>query len=121
MGMISARAVFRPRSDAGRFVDAVITPAVRASVEASCALIEQTAKIYCPVDTGRLRDSITTTIDDQGTTIKGSVSTDVSYAVYQEFGTYKMAAQPFMRPAMDECKPVIADLFRSQITVAIGK
>jgi len=29
------------------------------------------------------------------------VGTPVEYAIYQEFGTRKMNAQPFLRPAMD--------------------
>lgn len=29
----------------------------------------------------------------------------VDYGVYQEFGTYKMAAQPFMNPAADAVRP----------------
>lgn len=118
--MISAKATFRPRNDLGRFVDAQVVPGVVASVQAACDLIEQTAKIYCPVDTGRLRDSIHTTIDESGKTVVGTVSTDVEYAPYQEFGTYKMAAHPFLRPAYDESKPVIRELFRSNLATSIG-
>ncbi len=32
------------------------------------------------------------------------------YAIYLEYGTYKMAPRPFMRPAMERAKPVLADL-----------
>jgi HK97 gp10 family phage protein len=35
------------------------------------------------------------------------VGTNVNYAIYQEFGTYKMKAQPFMRPAFDKNAPLI--------------
>jgi HK97 gp10 family phage protein len=118
--MISARAVFTPRSEFGRFVEARVTPAVRASVEAACALIQETAKNYCPVDTGALQASITTEIDDSGKTIVGTVGPHRTYADYVEFGTYKMAAQPYMRPSFDENKPAILEIFKGQISSAIG-
>lgn len=137
--MISATATFRPRSDIGRFVDVVISPAVLASVQASCALIEATAKEYCPVDTGRLRDSISSTVEQLGKTIRGSVGPNTDYAAYVEFGTGRrgqaspgagagpyrsdwpgMAAQPYMRPALDESVGPIMELFRSQIGAAFN-
>jgi HK97 gp10 family phage protein len=51
------------------------------------------AQVYVPVDTGRLRDSITA-----GPT---GVSTDVEYAPFVEYGTSDTTAQPFLRPAAD--------------------
>lgn len=61
--------------------------------------IETEAKHLCPVDTGRLRASIVTTEvpDPDGVTV--TVGTDVEYAPYVEFGTSRMAAQPFLTPA----------------------
>lgn len=54
------------------------------------------AKSFAPVDTGALRASI----HGQKTgKYAGKVEDGVHYGIYQEFGTYKMAAQPFMRPA----------------------
>jgi len=132
---LSAKAIFRPRSDVGRFVETHITPAVTASVEASCKLIEQSAQGYAPVDTGALRDSITTEIDDSGKTVIGRVGPHVDYAEYVEFGTGRlgnpeapyphveswpgMVAQPYMRPAFEENKDAVKDLFRSQISAAL--
>lgn len=48
---------------------------------------EYTSKELVPVDTGRLRSSISTVNDNNGTTIKFIVGTNVFYAPYQEFGT----------------------------------
>ncbi len=117
--MISAKATFRPRGDLGRFVEARISPAIVASVKASCALIETSAKIFAPVDTGRLRDSIATTIDDSGKTVVGTVGTDVPYAVHQEFGTRFQKGTPFLRPAIDENRAAIKDIFRDQISLGL--
>lgn len=53
------------------------------------------AKASCPVDTGRLRASITYETDVK----KVYVGSNVEYAPYVELGTRKRAAQPFLTPA----------------------
>ncbi len=134
--MISATATFRPRNDLGQFIGVVITPAVLASVEASCQLIQATAKEYCPVDTGALRDSIVYSVDQLDATVRGQVGPTMFYASYVEYGTGRrgdpaapyahvetwpgMVAQPYMRPAFDESKDAIQDIFRSQIGAALN-
>ena len=70
-------------------------PVVHASLEA----VETAAKANAPVLTGQLRESIHA--DEDGDGLGGSVSTDVRYAVFVEYGTSKMAAEPFMGPAAD--------------------
>lgn len=62
--------------------------------------VETAAKRLCPVDTGRLRSSITHEIGEDRQGLVGVVGTDVEYAPHVEFGTYAMAAQPFLRPAL---------------------
>ena len=51
----------------------------------------------CPVDTGFLR----TTAFMQVTSDDVEIGFNAEYASYVEFGTYKMAAQPYLRPAFD--------------------
>lgn len=58
--------------------------------------IQNYARLLAPVDTGRLRSSITATKGDRVVTI----GTNVEYAAFVEFGTRYMAAQPFLRPAI---------------------
>ena len=60
---------------------------------------ETHAKEYCPVDTGRLRNSITHEVDmsDQAAII----GSNVEYAAYVELGTSKMAPRPYLRPAAE--------------------
>ena len=61
--------------------------------------IEADAKELCPVDTGRLRSSITTAL---AATYPGAeVGTNVEYAPYVEFGTYRQQAQPYLTPAAE--------------------
>ena len=68
---------------------------------------EDHVKALAPVDTGRLRASITHLVDDKSVTI----GTNVEYAKYQELGTSRMKAQPFLEPGimnnMDEYKGII--------------
>jgi HK97 gp10 family phage protein len=56
------------------------------------------AKGYCPVDTGNLRNSIQQSYP--GGQVIAQIYTDVEYGIYQEFGTYKMAAHPFIQPGI---------------------
>lgn len=58
---------------------------------------EGRAKMEAPVDTGVLRDSIMAEADETF----GIVFTGIEYAGYVEFGTRKMAANPFMRRAAE--------------------
>lgn len=64
--------------------------------------VETAAKRLAPVDTGRLRSSITTNmhVDSEGPVVV--IGTDVDYAVYQEFGTSRQAGTPFLRPALEQ-------------------
>lgn len=59
---------------------------------------ESYAKKLCPVDTGRLRNSITHQQYDEHTEVVG---TNVEYAPYVELGTHRQAAKPYLRPAAE--------------------
>ena len=54
------------------------------------------AKALCPVDTGQLRNSIDYSVDGK----EAIVGTNVEHAAPVEFGTFKQAAQPYLRPAV---------------------
>ncbi len=58
------------------------------------------AKKKCPVDTGRLRNSISHAAKEQTVYI----GTNVEYAVYVEMGTKNTKSQPYLRPAVTEHK-----------------
>lgn len=61
--------------------------------------IAKRARDLAPVDTGYMRDHI----HAHGTGPKSAqVISEAPYSVYVEYGTSKMAAQPFMRPAVDQ-------------------
>ena len=76
-----------------------------------CGLIaEGYAKRLCPVDTGRLRNSITHTTRSEPGPV-AYIGTNVEYAPYVELGTSRTKAQPYLRPAIadhvDEYKQII--------------
>lgn len=62
--------------------------------------VEGAAKRLCPVDTGRLRSSVTHALEQDSQGISAVVGTNVEYAVFVELGTSRSPAQPFLRPAL---------------------
>lgn len=62
----------------------------------AAAMAEVEAKRLVPVRTGALQRSIKSTKIEIG---KWKVSSDLHYAGFVEFGTSKMVAQPYLRPA----------------------
>ena len=85
-----------------------------AALEIIGGMAESYAKKLCPVDTGRLRNSITHARYDENTEVIGS---NVDYAPFVELGTHKMAAKPFLRPAAEghvsEYKAVIEQVMKN--------
>ena len=64
-------------------------------------------------DTGFLVNNIFTNIDADG--LGASVESRANYSSFLEFGTSKMAARPFMQPALEENKPRIRRLERQMV------
>lgn len=73
----------------------------RASIAVRKATLDTMAdaKLVAPVDTGNLRNSITT--DARQGDLVAVVEATADYAAHVEFGTSRMRPQPFMRPAQD--------------------
>ena len=98
-----------------------VDDAVQLALMAVGLQAENYARNNAPVDTGRLRNSITHVTEGKNKVIIG---TNVEYAPYQELGTRKMqacnAGQGFLRPAinnhMDEYKSIVADIVAKAVT-----
>lgn len=90
--------------------DEVISEA-KSSIEKALERIglraERNAKSYCPVDTGRLRNSISHATDDT----RAVIGTNVEYAPYVELGTSKRSPHAYLKPAValhvDEYKRIV--------------
>lgn len=63
--------------------------------------VEGYAKTVVPVDTGNLKNSIQTMMESD---VSAVVGTPVHYAIYVEFGTSRMAARPYLLPALERAK-----------------
>jgi HK97 gp10 family phage protein len=76
------------------------------------------AKLGVPVDTGALQTSITKSVKREGKKIIGEVDSGLglAYAKMIEFGTSRMAARPFMRPAWNENVEWIKNKWKEKIT-----
>ena len=112
------------------------TSGIEAALGKACALVERSAKIKAPKDTGALRRSITSKVDG----LEGVVYTPLEYAPYVEYGTglfaeeggrkdvpwyYKndegewvktsgQKPQPFMRPALEENRTEILRIIKEE-------
>jgi len=104
--------------DASQAASDAIAEALSSVIAAAAFSIEAAAKAVVPVDTGNLRSSIQTTIIDD---MNASVDVGAEYGIFVEYGTRRMAAEPFMTPAVAEVQPTIPDMAAAAINVAVSK
>jgi HK97 gp10 family phage protein len=74
------------------------------------------AQQIVPVRTGRLRNSITYTVADGQLIIMATAP----YAKYVEFGTRRMRAEPYIRPAIDVYMQAIVSSINEQVLDAFS-
>lgn len=89
--------ILEVRADNRREVANAIDQALATALEEVGLVAEGYAKRACPVDTGRLRNSITHVTRPGEKAVY--IGTNVEYAPYVEYGTARHEAQPFLRPA----------------------
>ena len=97
---------------AGALMPAEMTRAMTRSV----LKVEGDAKAIVPVDTGTLRRSIT----HEASATEGKVGTNVLYARYVEEGTRKMAARPYLKPALQKNMAAIIKEFAEVVKRVIA-
>ena len=88
-----------------------ISQAKARALEKIGLVAEGYAKRLCPVDTGRLRNSITHTTDDEA----AYIGTNVDYAVYVEMGTVNTPAQPYLKPAVEDHMEKYRSILKSEL------
>lgn len=81
-------------------------------------------KAAAPVATGVLRDSIK--VERLGDETKGQAKMQVGvfgefYGHFQEFGTIKQPAKPFVRPALDRHREALVERFRRELAASIER
>ncbi len=88
--------------------------AIAAALEEVGLVAEGHAKAACPVDTGRLRGSITHVRSGERSESE-SIGTDVGYARYVELGTSRQKAKPYLRPAATGHADEYRAIFRARL------
>lgn len=107
----------------------------------ACAAVEADAKKKAPKDTGALRRSITSKVENDGVNIVGVVYTPLEYAPYIEYGTGLFAEEggrqntpwsyeddkgewhstsgikphPYMRPALNDNREKVLNILKEAI------
>ncbi len=96
--------------------------ALSQAVSAGAAVVERSAKEKVRVDTGRLRNSIREMqkFESSGK-VESQVGTDVEYGPANEFGTPRMQAQPYLRPAVDENTAEIEAAIEAKIKAILAR
>jgi HK97 gp10 family phage protein len=90
-------------TDAGALRAALLPGCAAASLRAAEAGA-QAAKSLARVDTGEMRDGINAAPLPDGA---ARVSSPVPHSVFNEYGTSRMSAKPFMRPSMDAARAAL--------------
>lgn len=103
------------------------------TLKAGAKPIDDMASSLAPVETGKLQISVVTgtqlTRRQKSSAYKAGklgvaevhVGTSLSRGLFQEFGTFKMGAHPFMRPAWDANKAKAQQIIGTQLWVEIRK
>ena len=87
--------------------------ALATALEEIGLVAEGYAKRACPVDTGRLRNSITHIVDEDGKC--AIIGTNVEYAPYVELGTRHQKPQPYLKPAAEDHESTYRSIFRKHL------
>lgn len=101
-------------------IEAKLENAQKRGLILSGILVAQRASGLAPIDTGRLKRSITNSMPKQmgRLSYRVDVGTNVEYAPFQEFGTRFMNAQPYLIPALNKSRKEITQLIAKNIVAA---
>lgn len=101
------------REDNARQIADAIDQALARALEEVGLVAEGYAKKACPVDTGRLRNSITHQVRPSEKSVY--IGTNVEYAPYVELSTSRTKGQPFLRPAAKDHENTYRKIFEKHL------
>jgi len=84
--------------------------ATEAAMEEAGSLFVAEAQRYCPVDTGKLRNSIRSEVEG----LEMFAGSDLDYSVPVELGTRRAPPQPYLRPAFDSVLPMVVAILEQK-------
>ena len=108
-----------------------VDPKMKEALREVARKVVQDAKALCPVDTGSLRRSIRAEeyppqvslyriyVIAGGKIINPKTRRKVDYASYVEYGTSRAPAQPFLRPALEQNRPLLREVLMSKVKEAV--
>lgn len=105
--------ILEVRANNAKLIEENMNNAILMALEEIGLLCEGYAKKLCPVDTGRLRNSITHAISNNENAVY--VGTNVEYGRAVEFGTSRQKEQPYLRPAANDHKSQYQRILRSKL------
>lgn len=92
--------------------------ATRSAMKSTLSKAQEVSKRNARVDTGYMRNNIDIDyIKDSGSTVIGRYVARAEYSSYNEYGTYKMSAKPFIRVGVAAAQPY----FISEIKLELEK
>lgn len=98
--MAGPRVTVQFRRNPAMVQQVIASPELRAVLTMLALRVEREARKRAPIDTGRLRNSLTHRVYSTGYAAVAEVGTDVEYAVYQEFGTSRVPPTRFLGGAL---------------------
>ncbi len=90
----------RVRSHIPRLTAVALAKAEAATAKAAQDMVA-IAQSRARIDTGYMKGAI----NAQGSSLEWNVHSPAEYSVYNEYGTSRMGAQPFMSPAAEQVRP----------------
>ena len=85
----------------GETAEATIV-AAESAIKTTTGQVQAKAKEIAPKRTGVMAGNINVfPVKKSSTSVTGTIEAEKYYSSFVEFGTYKMHAEPFMRPAVD--------------------
>lgn len=89
---------------------------LESAMQTAVSIVEADAKDRAPYEYGTLESSIASEVKaDVKNAVKGYVGSNIEYAPFQEFGTSKMGAQPYLQPAIEANRSRILALFQAAV------
>lgn len=94
--------------------------ATKSAMKSTLSKAQEVSKRNARVDTGYMRNNIDIDyIKASGSTVTGRYVARADYSSYNEYGTYKMSAKPFIRVGVAEAHPYFISEIKHELAKAV--
>lgn len=94
--------------------------ATRSAMKSTLSKAQEVSKRNARVDTGYMRNNIDIDyIKAMGSVVSGRYVARAEYSSYNEYGTYKMSAKPFIRVGVAEAQPYLISEIKRELARAV--